>query len=132
MQSDAFPGQRREWAAHAKVKTMSSQSRSPHSARRRFLLRSSALLVSVPLGGEFVLAQQDAEKVDENSPQAKALHYRHKAEQVKDPKRQANQYCHNCQFFQSQKQQGWAPCTIFAGKQVAAGGWCSSWVKRAG
>jgi len=99
-------------------------------ARRTFLLRSGAVLASLPAGARVALAQ-DAKKVDMNSPQAKALNYHHDAKQVKDPKHKEGQFCHNCQFFQSDKKTGWGPCTLFGGQLVAAEGWCNAWVKKA-
>jgi hypothetical protein len=38
--------------------------------------------------------------------------------------------CSNCQLYQGAAAP-WGGCPIFAGKQVAAKGWCSAWVKKA-
>jgi hypothetical protein len=73
-------------------------------------------------------------KLEESDTQAVALGYKHdttKVDQKKFPNHQATQVCSGCQFFQGTASNGWAPCTIFAGKQVAAKGWCSSYVKKA-
>jgi len=99
-------------------------------ARRAFLLSSGAVLVCLPLSVH-VSHAQDAKKVDMNSQLAKSLNYHHDAKQVKDPKRQEGQFCHNCQLFQSDKKTGWGPCSLFSGQLVAAEGWCNAWVKKA-
>ncbi len=104
--------------------------RSDHEAGRRRFVISCALAAAIPLVRHPAHAQQSGEKVDENSAQAKALNYRHNAKEVKDPKRKADQFCHNCQFFQGKATDAWAPCAVFGGKQVANQGWCSSWVKK--
>jgi hypothetical protein len=41
------------------------------------------------------------------------------------------QVCNNCQFHQPYEEDGWVACTLFPGKKVAAGGWCSSWTLQA-
>jgi len=70
-------------------------------------------------------------RVDETSGLAKSLNYWHDAAQVQDPKRQPDQFCDNCQFYLTAQAQGdWAPCPIFQNQQVAAKGWCTSWVKK--
>ena len=99
------------------------------ASRRRFLLVTAAGLAAGPVAR--LAVAQSAEKVDEASAQAKALDYHHDAAQVKNPKRTKDQFCHNCQFFQGKAGDAWGPCTVFQGKQVAANGWCSTWVKKA-
>jgi hypothetical protein len=99
------------------------------ASRRRFLLVTATSLAAAPVVR--LAIAQGAEKVDEKSPQAKALDYHHNAAQVKNPKRTKDQFCHNCQFFQGKAGDAWGPCTVFQGKLVAANGWCSTWVKKA-
>ena len=101
----------------------------PVGSRRRFLLVSAATAAAVPMAR--MAMAQGAEKVDENSPPAKALDYHHDANKVTNPKRKKDQFCRNCQFFQGTAKDQWAPCTVFQNKQVAAGGWCSTWVAKA-
>jgi hypothetical protein len=36
--------------------------------------------------------------------------------------------CANCSLYQGAAGSEAGPCPLFAGKQVAAAGWCSSWV----
>jgi len=105
---------------------------SPHNAklsRRRFLKLTAAGLVAVPAAR--VAMAQKAEKVDVNSDAAKALDYHDDASKVTNPKRKKDQFCHNCQFFQGTAKDKPGPCTVFQGKDVAAGGWCSTWVAKA-
>jgi len=107
---------------------MSNKSDGSGASRRRFLLVSAAGLAAAPLAR--VAFAQGGEKVDENSPAAKALDYHHDASKVTNPKRKKDQFCHNCQFFQGKAQDQWGPCLVFPGKQVAGAGWCSSWLAK--
>ena len=79
-------------------------------------------------------AQAQAAKVEETDPTAIALGYKHDATKV-DAKKfttfVAGRNCSNCQLYQGKPTDAWAPCAIFAGKQVNAKGWCSAWVKKA-
>jgi hypothetical protein len=107
---------------------MSDPARSPTN-RRKFLFACTAA-AAAPLAARSAFAQSK-EKVDENSPQAKALNYRHDAKQVKDPKHKPDQFCSNCQLYQGKASDAWGPCALFAGNLVAAKGWCNAWVKKA-
>ena len=72
--------------------------------------------------------------LDEKDPQAAALGYVEdsaKADEKKFPKHAATQNCAGCAFGQFKTGESYANCTLFAGKQVNAKGWCSSFVKRA-
>ena len=42
------------------------------------------------------------------------------------------QVCGNCSLYAGKASDAQAPCPLFAGKQVAAAGWCSAYVKKAG
>jgi High potential iron-sulfur protein len=71
----------------------------------------------------------------ENDAQAVALGYKADATKVdtkKFPKYAASQVCSNCQLYSGKDKEAAGPCGIFPGKQVAAKGWCSAWVKKAG
>ncbi len=101
-----------------------------NTRRRTFILRLAACSAAVPIA-----AHAQAAKVNESDPQAVALGYRNdttKVDQKKYPKHDVSQKCSNCQLFQGKATDAWAPCTLFAGKQVAGAGWCSAWVKKAG
>jgi hypothetical protein len=79
-------------------------------------------------------AQAQAAKVEETDPTAIALGYKHDATKVdakKFPTFVAGRNCSNCQLYQGKPTDAWAPCAIFAGKQVNAKGWCSAWAKKA-
>jgi hypothetical protein len=100
------------------------------SRNRRSFLFACTVAAAAPLAARSAFAQSK-EKVDENSPQAKALNYKHDAKEVKDPKRKPDQFCHNCQFYQAKASDPWGPCALFNGNLVAAKGWCNAWVKKA-
>jgi hypothetical protein len=61
--------------------------------------------------------------LDPGDPTAKALAY------VNDSAK-PDQKCANCAQFQGQTTDSRGGCTIFPGKSVAAGGWCSVWAKK--
>jgi hypothetical protein len=91
------------------------------NSRRKFLLISAAGAATLSLN-KFANAQA---MVGETEPQAVALHYKAdttKVDQAKYPKHAATQRCDNCAAA--------GACSLFAGKQVAASGWCSAWVKK--
>ena len=75
-------------------------------------------------------------RVDENDATAKALGYRHAAQDVdasKYPRYAAGQLCLNCSLYQPDAgaDAGWGGCSIFPGKLVNANGWCSAYVPTA-
>lgn len=100
--------------------------------RRTFLLCASAC--SAGLGASSLAQTAPAARVDEAEPQAVALGYKHdttKVDAKKFPKHSSEQRCSNCQLYLAKPTEPWGPCPIFQSKQVAASGWCNSWVKRA-
>ena len=109
---------------------MSKQTKSHPEGRRAFIRGCAVAAVAVPLAQHINVARA-ADRVDPNSEQAKALHYVTDAKQSKDPKRTADQFCHNCQFYQGKASDKEAGCAVFGGKLVPAQAWCSSWVKKA-
>lgn len=106
--------------------------------RRRGLLRVLATgLAALPLARVLPASAQD--RVSESDPLARELGYHQNARQVdpgRYPKRAgaagADQFCRTCQFFQGGAGDAWGPCTVFNGRLVNSGGWCSSWFGRAG
>ena len=72
-------------------------------------------------------------KVDEKEPQAAALGYvddAAKAAARKQPKYAPGQECANCALYQGKGGDATGPCALFAGRHVAARGWCTAWVKK--
>jgi hypothetical protein len=101
------------------------------SSRRTFLITSIGAVSALALSRE---ALADAPKVAESDPTAQALGYKADASQVdkaKYAKYAAGQDCGNCSFYQGKPTDAFAPCPMFAGKQVAAKGWCSAYNKKA-
>ena len=71
--------------------------------------------------------------VEETEPTAVALSYVSDAARVdktRHTKFADGQACGNCQLYQGAAAET-GPCPLFPGKQVAARGWCASYVKRA-
>jgi hypothetical protein len=104
------------------------------TTRRIFLLQAAcagtamaATNVPPPVAGA-------TNKIDEKDPQAVALGYvaeTGKADQKKYPKHAADQKCSGCALYQGKAGDAAGGCPLFGAKQVAAGGWCGSWVKKA-
>jgi hypothetical protein len=85
---------------------------------RRTLLKGLASLPVVAALGYSAAATAEAVSIDD--PTAKALEYTEKSSH-------AEQSCGNCGLYQGSSA-ATGPCPIFAGKDVAAAGWCKSWV----
>ena len=99
------------------------------NSRRVFMLQ-------VALGGTALTAATAfaQAKVDPKDPQAVALGYvddTTKADAKKFPKHTNDQKCAGCQLYQGKPADATGPCSLFGGKLVASGGWCSAWVKKA-
>ncbi|MDB5812401.1 MAG: putative high potential iron-sulfur protein [Betaproteobacteria bacterium] len=110
-----------------------------NAGRRGVLKLGSIAVVTIAMGSQAAhsLAQDKkgggGNRVDEKDPTAQSLGYKHDATKVDKAKfasYQPGQTCANCQQFQGKATEAWAPCTIFAGKEVANKGWCSAWVKK--
>jgi hypothetical protein len=91
--------------------------------RRTFIRLAGSAAVAVPflgLAGRTAVAQ---DKLDTNDPMAKTLEYTMTSTK-------ADQTCANCALYQGGDAE-FGACPLFAGKLVAAKGWCKSWVKKA-
>ena len=102
---------------------------------RRTLLKGALLgVAAVPVSALLSRASAAAGPVDPNEPQAKSLGYVVDATKVDakaNPNFKAGQACANClQSPVGKEAGGMVPCNIFAGRQVAAKGWCKVYVKR--
>ena len=95
------------------------------STRRQFMIMSAAGAATLALNSK-VQAQA---MVAETDPQAAALGYKadaSKVDKAKYAKYAAPQACSNCALYQGAA----GGCALFAGKQVAAKGWCSAYAKK--
>lgn len=105
--------------------------------RRVFMMQVVAGSTSLASGAALAQATKPAAPamLAETDAQAVALGYKADATKVdakKFPKFAANQLCSNCQLYTGKDKEAAGPCGIFPGKAVAAKGWCSAWVKKAG
>jgi hypothetical protein len=101
--------------------------------RRVFMLRVAVVGSTLAAARDFGFAQ--GAKLDEKDPQAVALGYvtdTTRADAKKFAQHTKDQKCSNCQHYQGKAGDAMGGCAIFGGKQVAANGWCSAWVKKAG
>ena len=101
--------------------------------RRLFVLH--ALTACAALAGTRLAAAQAAPAlVKEDDPTAAALGYVADAAKIdakKQPVYTPGSSCSGCALFQGKASDVSAPCLIFAGKHVAAKGWCTGWSKKA-
>jgi hypothetical protein len=108
---------------------------SERKIHRRDVLKGALIgVAAVPVTAILGRAEAASGPVDPNEPQAKSLGYVTDASKV-DPKANPNfkpgQHCANCLQVPKGKEGGdMVPCNIFAGRPVAAKGWCKVWVKR--
>ena len=86
---------------------------------RRTLLKG---LMGIPVVAVAGLQTAQAAMVSVDEPTAVALGYTEKSTV-------AGQTCVNCALYQGGTAAA-GPCPIFPGKDVAAAGWCKSWVKK--
>jgi len=92
-----------------------------HDKNRRTILKG---LVSIPvLAIAGYQSTAHAAMVSADDPTAKALSYTAKSTTE-------GQTCANCNLYQGGTAAS-GPCPIFPGKDVAAAGWCKSWVGKA-
>jgi hypothetical protein len=102
------------------------------ATRRVFMLQVAA--GPAALASAAASAQDAPVRVDPKDPQAAALGYTEDASQVdprRFPRRTAEQLCANCQVYAGRGNEPTGPCVVFAGRLVAAKGWCSAWVLKA-
>ena len=101
------------------------------TSRRTFIVNTLGLCAALAASRTALAA---APLVDENDAAAKTLGYRARASSVdaaQFPKYQAGQRCANCRFYKGETADTAGTCPMFAGKLVAADGWCNVYAKRA-
>jgi len=100
-----------------------------NSLSRRRLLQRLMLGVSLaPVAAGALrraLAATSAPLLAADAPEAKAVHYVENARDAKGASPGNN--CANCGLYQGANGSTQGPCSLFAGKEVKAAGWCSSW-----
>lgn len=98
--------------------------------RRRFLMQAAFAAVALPLAARLI-ANAEARalvKLPVDNPQARALGYVEDARTTRNAAYKPRSECSNCQFFSATT----GACSLFAGFQVSATGWCTAWSKKAG
>lgn len=94
-------------------------------ARRRLLQRLALGVSLAALGTKPRARAAAAALLDAASPEARAVKY------VEDAARASGatpgSTCANCGLYQGAAGSKQGPCQLFPGKDVKAGGWCTSW-----
>jgi len=104
-------------------------------ARRSLLKGALAGLAAIPVVSVITEANAAGVALDPNDPQAKALGYivdGSKVDAKANPMYKPEQKCLNCAQFKGAATDASGSCNIFAGKMVAAAGWCKAYAKKAG
>jgi hypothetical protein len=97
-------------------------------SRRELVKTMTFAAAAVAAGGRTRGAE--AAKLDVNDPAAVALGYVEEASRVdvkKYPSFVKGSNCDNCLQLQGTPGNSYRPCSLFQGKLVAVGGWCSGW-----
>jgi High potential iron-sulfur protein len=100
------------------------------STRRVFLSRTAGLCAGLSFYRESLAEQPH---LAENDPAAQALGYKQdaaKVDRARFAKYQSGQNCATCQFFGGRPGDAFGGCPMFGTKDVAAGGWCNTYIKR--
>ncbi len=101
-------------------------------ARRHFLSTVAVSAVLIPLsslGFARMAIAADLPHLSPTDPTAVALSYVEDAATTKNTAYQAGSACDSCALYQGDRKAAWGPCAVFPGKDVAAKGWCTSFVK---
>ncbi len=97
---------------------------------RRTLVRTLPLAITAASFAGRQSRGAEPQKLDVKDPAAVALGYVESAAQ-EDPKKYPafakGSTCENCLQLQGKAGSDYRPCTLFPGKLVAVGGWCSGW-----
>ena len=103
-----------------------------NTTRRIFFLQVAAS--ASMLAASHAMAQ-GLPMLNEKDAQAAALGYAAETTTVdvkKYPKHAKEQKCSSCQLYAGKANEIAGACPLFSGKQVAANGWCSAYIKKAG
>ena len=114
-------------------------SSSKPASRRVFMMQIAAAGVAMGAAAQAMAAAAAkapaapaANMVKDTDANAIALQYHSDAKKVdakKSPKYKAGDDCANCALYKGDAKTG--DCPLFAGKKVAAGGWCNAHAKKA-
>lgn len=105
------------------------------NTRRKFLLRlvTSVGTPALLWGRAHAQAPPPPVKLEENDPIALALGFKQdttKVDAQKYPLHTNDQKCSGCALYQEKAGEALSPCTVFGGKLVPPGGWCSGFAKK--
>ena len=110
--------------------------------RRNFIV--AALLTPLALALPSLVLAKDAgappaDALPESDPLGNAMKYKADASKAGPERTNKKAFCNNCAKFNKcapgatcktvAKSAAYAPCEIFAGKEVSRNGWCMSWTK---
>jgi len=97
---------------------------------RRYFFRALTLGIAAVSFAARHASGEDAQNLDPKDPKAATLGYVLDASTVdakKYPSYVKGSNCDNCLQLQGKPGPSFRPCSLFPGKLVAIGGWCSGW-----
>ena len=100
---------------------------------RRKILKSTSMLMLVPVVNLIPKELMAASNVDLKDPTVLALKYIEKAADAQRMEKMgtagSDQFCDNCRFYSSDNTgQARGGCVLFRNQSVAGKGWCTGWV----
>ena len=105
--------------------------------QRRNILKQSIFgataVAATSIFSSNVFATDELPELTEDDPMAVSLSYKKDTATVDgavQTKHTAEQSCKNCALYTGKTDEA-GTCTIFAGKQVSAKGWCTAWAQKA-
>ena len=108
-----------------------STNQATNDSRRRFFATAGGAIGAAVIANALprIARAEDLPHLTLDDPTAKALNYTEDNTKA-GPPHQAGQDCSNCNFYTGGAT-GYGPCQLFAGKAVAAAGWCAGYAKKA-
>jgi hypothetical protein len=100
------------------------------TTRREFVVAGLGSAVGLCVSLATMRDARADDKLSESDPAAKAVGYvivAANVDKARFPSFKPGQACNNCSLFQGNPTDAWGGCTLFGTKQVAGGGWCSSY-----
>ena len=109
---------------------MATNKRACSISRRHFVTGAAAAFATIPAVSRRATAQ-DMPLLTADDPTAVALQYVPNAADADQSLRGGDdRFCRTCALYGGSAESENAPCSIFPGKRVAAGGWCSVWAPK--
>jgi hypothetical protein len=119
--------------ACSKPQATASAASAPSSAPERPLATAMDAEAGQTASSTQAASGSDLPHISADDPAARAVGFSldaSKVDRARYPEHLKGQVCRKCVQFKGGPTDPWGPCMVFAGKQVPAGGWCTSFAAR--